>query len=300
MVYLYDTGQILLQSIIDYSAAVWGTKSISSISAVQNRACRFFLGLGRYAPNAAVNGDMGWPAPEHRQWMCITRKWCRLVNLDESFTTKKVFKAHLDQGNSRHKTWCYRVKMFYQQIELDICLGDRLAVRAILISVNTKLQVYFENCWREKLDAEFARGGPDAGGNKLRTYRRFKESYTTEQYVRIIIQKKYRSAYAKFRCGVAPIKLETGRYGLNRVPVDQRLCEECNVVEDECHVIMYCTLYTDIRDRLFTEISELSCHFSTLTIDDQFLQIMSNTQYYRAASRAMYNILNRRRCSMLR
>ena len=34
---------------------------------------QFFLGLGRYAPNAAVNGDMGWPAPEHRQWMCITR-----------------------------------------------------------------------------------------------------------------------------------------------------------------------------------------------------------------------------------
>ena len=74
--------------------------------------------------------------------------------------------------------------MFHQQIELDICLGDRLAVRATVITVNTKLQVYFENCWREKLDAEFARGGPDAGGNKLRTYRRFKESYTTEQYVR--------------------------------------------------------------------------------------------------------------------
>ena len=122
-----------VQSIIDYSAAVWGTKSISSISAVQNRACRFFLGFGRYAPKAAINGDMSWPAPEHRQWMCITRKWCRLINLDESFITKKVFKAHLDQGNPRHKTWCYRVKMFYQQIELDICLGDRLAVRVTFL-----------------------------------------------------------------------------------------------------------------------------------------------------------------------
>ena len=115
--------------------------------------------------------------------------------------------------------------MFYQQIELDICLGDRLAVRATLITVNTKLQVYFENFWREKIDAEFTRGGPDAGRNKLRTYRRLKESYTTEQYVRIIIQKKSRSAYAKFRCDVAPIKLETGRHCLNRVPVDQRLCD---------------------------------------------------------------------------
>ena len=27
---------------------------------MQNRALRFFLGVGRYTPNAAVNGDTGW------------------------------------------------------------------------------------------------------------------------------------------------------------------------------------------------------------------------------------------------
>ena len=35
-----------------------------------------------------------------------------------------------------------------------------------------------------------------------------------------------------FRCGVAPLKIETGRYGANRVPVEERLCETCNSVED--------------------------------------------------------------------
>ena len=53
----------------------------------------------------------------------------------------------------------------------------------------------------------------------------------------IIIAKKNRSAYAKFRCGVAPIKIETCRYGLNRLPIEQRVCEEWQVVEDECHVL---------------------------------------------------------------
>ena len=37
----------------------------------------------------------------------------------------------------------------------------------------------------------------------------------TEPYVCITVPKKYRSAYAKFRCGVAPIKLETCRYGIS-------------------------------------------------------------------------------------
>ena len=190
---------------------------------------------------------------------------------------------------------------FFQKIQLgDICHGHRLTVGTTLRTVNSQLHVYYEQCWKDKLNAEFARAGQDAGGNKLRTYRRFKENYTTEQYVRIVTQKKYRSAYAKFRCGVALIKLETCRYGLNRVPVDQRLCEECNVVEDECHVIMCCSLYTDIRDQLFKDICDISSLFPTLIQDEQFIHVMSNPLYYRCASRAMYNILNRRRCSMLR
>ena len=61
----------------------------------------------------------------------------------------------------------------------------------------------------EKLNTEFAARGQDAGGNKLRTYWKFKKTYDTEQYVKVITQKRYRSAYAKFRCGVALIKLET-------------------------------------------------------------------------------------------
>ena len=62
--------------------------------------------------------------------------------------------------------------------------------------------------------------GPEAGSNKLRTYRKFKQHYTTEPYVNINIAKKHRSDYAKFRCGVAPIKIVTCRYGLNRLPVE--------------------------------------------------------------------------------
>ena len=63
--YFTQCYHITVQAITDYSAAIWSTKSIPSINAVQNRACRYFHGLGRYAPNAAINGDMGWPAPEH-------------------------------------------------------------------------------------------------------------------------------------------------------------------------------------------------------------------------------------------
>ena len=78
--------------------------------------------------------------------------------------------------------------------------------------------------WKEKLLSSITVAGERCVGNKLRTYRTFKHDYITEPYVCIITQNKYRSAYAKFRCGVAPIRIETGRYGANRVPPEARLC----------------------------------------------------------------------------
>jgi hypothetical protein len=51
------------------------------------------------------------------------------------------------------------------------------------------------------------------GRNKLISYRFFKQGYETEMYVSTSnIPAKHRSALAKFRFSVAPIRLETGRY----------------------------------------------------------------------------------------
>ena len=43
--------------------------------------------------------------------------------------------------------------------------------------------------------------------SKLRTYRLFKSDYCTDKYLCINFNGKYRSALAKFRAGVAPIRI---------------------------------------------------------------------------------------------
>jgi hypothetical protein len=48
-------------------------------------------------------------------------------------------------------------------------------------------------------------------GNKLRTYKLFKEVVETEMYLSKNIPSRYRSAFAKFRCGVTLLRIETGR-----------------------------------------------------------------------------------------
>ena len=60
--------------------------------------------------------------------------------------------------------------------------------------------------------------------------------FCVEKYCLLIMPPKHRSALSKFRCGVAPIRIETGRY--ENLTENERVCPFCNCIEDEVHVLL--------------------------------------------------------------
>ena len=67
----------------------------------------------------------------------------------------------------------------------------------------------FKRNWSNELNnVERANGSH----SKLRTYKIFKSDNETENYLTVNLPIRHRSALAKFRCGIAPIRTETGRY----------------------------------------------------------------------------------------
>ena len=77
--------------LINYGAGIWGTRSFSSIDDIFHRACRFFLGVGKQAPLAAVTGDMGLIPPTCRQALAVTRLFNRLCTMSTPRLNRKVF-----------------------------------------------------------------------------------------------------------------------------------------------------------------------------------------------------------------
>ena len=92
-------------------------------------------------------------------------------------------------------------------------------------------------------------------GNKLRTYRLYKQDVKSAPYVlqNTGISRFKRRTMALFRSGSLPLACETGRYSRPPVPVDDRLCVYCNSgrVENEKHFLMECNLYDDLRYNMF-------------------------------------------------
>ena len=64
--------------------------------------------------------------------------------------------------------------------------------------MNVIQECNFENDWVLKL-------------NKLRLYKHIKQNYNMENYFSMNIPKSHRSFLAQFRCGILPIRIETGR-----------------------------------------------------------------------------------------
>ena len=131
------------------------------------------------------------------------------------------------------------------------------------------------------------------GGNKLRMYKMFKHSYETESYVKChILSRTRRSALAKFRCRVAPLRIETRRYEM--IPYEELYCFNCeNKIESEEHVLLECPIYTDIRSELLSKIQ--LPHFDSLNKHEKVCHLLADYRIVIYSVKACQSILTERR-----
>ena len=61
---LYES---LVEPVLLYGAGLRGLSEQKRVNTLQNKACQYFLGLGKNASNLASQGDMGWSSCAHKQ-----------------------------------------------------------------------------------------------------------------------------------------------------------------------------------------------------------------------------------------
>ena len=118
-----------------------------------------------------------------------------------------------------------------------ISLGTNLS--PIINSISQRLKDIYTQTFITEIHNDHNRG-TSSSSNKLRTYRLFKSSYTEEEYLSVN-NIQHRVAATKLRISCHKLLIETGRH--NRIPLQNRLCQYCNMnrIEDEQHFILDCT-----------------------------------------------------------
>lgn len=255
--------------ILDYCSGVWGFGKHEKADTIQNRAIRFYLGVHRFAPNLAINADMGWLYSRTRRKVEMVRFWNRMHIMDDTRLTKKVF---LWDKSICKRNWNSEIKQIFSETQsLDSFVNQTS------LDVRYVKRVLHENVCNDWLDE--VQKVP-----KLRTYVKFKREYCPEPYLKSVLNRQHRSALAQIRCGILPLSIETGRY-LN-IPEEYRLCLLCdqNVTESETHFIFHCSKYASLREQYFEEIAHVHPNFLALSDDDKFVILMSESSVKKTAN----------------
>ena len=239
---------------------MWGFSAYKPVENVQNRAIRYFLGVHRFAPTAAIVGETGWLPSVYRRWINMLWYWNRLLTLDDWRITKIAFQYDYIRSFDTNN-WCSKILNIMTKLNITDHFYNLTPIN--IDTAKQRMNVHYSQLWSSDCEQSA----------KLRTYRTFKSQFVSESYLYLNLSRSERSLYVQFRCGILPLRIETGRY-VGESPA-QRLCVLCNtnVVEDECHFLVSCPKYSSLRNRVFEVIINSSSYIA-LSDNDKMLYLL--------------------------
>lgn len=254
-----------------YGSEACGSNKFPCCDKIQHRAMRFFLGVHKYAPILGLHGEMGWVSLSVHRRVSMARFWNRLVNMDNSRLTKRIFVWDYQINN---KNWSSQMNIIFDQSENTNAFNN--IHECNIDQVFESLSKEFASYWQEQIQHK----------PKLRTYVTFKHDFATEPYVRQTLSKSRRSLMTQMRLGILPLEIEVGRFtpiydktlkkNRKRIP-SERVCTFCDLktCEDEIHFVFICSKYDEIRKHILGPQLNNIAHMSN---QNKLIYIMQNQQ----------------------
>ncbi len=111
---------MLVQPVMNYASAVWGSAKFEKCQTIQNRAMRTFLGVGKTAPISAIMGDLAWSPVNVSQRKEVITYWLKLCKLPDSRLLKQIFNHDQAMATRGRVSPGYEVKLLLENADLRI------------------------------------------------------------------------------------------------------------------------------------------------------------------------------------
>ena len=271
-------------SIADYSGPLTGFHEYESANKVHLRAIRAFLGVPKNACNVAVMSEVDLPLPKCRTNIEMVRHYIRIHCMEEDRLTKIIYRW--DRAlNDRNivDSWSNEVGKIFAKCNLTAAfnadcrlVGQSVVSHMIQELKKDQIEYLINECNNKP---------------KLRTFRLFKDFQVMPPYIVKPLSFNHRRSIARIRLGSLPLRIETGRYSIPRIPEEERVCLACkpdgqspeaaekqstSPVESESHFLLDCKAYDAERANCFSKM-ELPNDFTSLTQDNRLKYLLNHS-----------------------
>ena len=235
MCFLFDT---LIKPILMYGCEVWGFCPSTVVERVHLQFCKEFLKLRKSSSNFFIYGELGRTPLLIERKGRIIKYWLNLVIYKKHTIMYEVYEK-LNNANI-NTSWVSLIKNTLENLGFaGVWTSQGVQnLEGFLKLCKMRLKDNFIQEWQTSLN-----DSPEAY-----IYKHLKSDFNMSTYFTKINIAKYRTAYCQFLCRNHNLAVITGKWHKpHAIPYKDRICQTCNTIEDEYHVILECTRFQDLR-----------------------------------------------------
>ena len=235
---LFDT---LITPILNYGSEIMGFTVSQTMERVHLQFCKKILGVKKTTQNDFIYGELGRISFHCRHLFNIVKFWMKILCSNENKYVSRVYKLLKSdfENNPNIVNWCSKLKQLlcslgFYDVWLQQSVGD---IDMFLAILKQRLKDNFVQNWHERLH----------NSSRALFYRTI-ANFEFQSYLDIFNANKLCQAMVRLRVSSHRLQIEAGRWSRpTRTPVNERKCLICNVLEDEYHFILECSMYTELR-----------------------------------------------------
>lgn len=243
-----------------YASEVWGLLKPNIIEKVHMFACKRLLSVSDKTSNNMVYGETGRYPLFIDASVATIRYWLRLISMPDNRIPKQTMQMLLNKLNAndfrRGNNWVENVKDCLESHGFGNVWANRGIENeaAFLRNLKQKMIDKFKADWFATL----------CGSDRFSIYRLFKFDFGLEPYLNNVTVKRFRDALIRFRLGINDL-------GINKRFQGANVCRDCpfcpKVLEDECHFLFECVMYTDLRQKFLADFDDCDLEHTLLNQD---------------------------------
>ena len=234
------------------------------------------IGVKQSTQNDFVYGELGRIDYQAHRYINIIKYWLKVIYTDEHKYIKCIYIMMLNdmELHPNKHNWASHVKHLLSRLGfLEVWNAQGVGnINNFLNTFKTRVKDIFIQDWHARLEAS----------TRARCYINI-ANFQHQKYLELIKVEKYRRSLCKLRVSSHRLEVEMGRWAKpNKIPLDNRKCRACGVLEDEFHFILECAIYDDLRKtyikRYYWQSPNMPKFIELLTSQNR--KIIKNLSYF--------------------
>lgn len=231
----------LVMPILNYGGEVWGFGQANVIERVHLQFYKKLLGVKKTTQNDFVYGELGRTNCLTKRYLLIIKYWFKILVSANHKYIRIIYKQMLQDIESVPNVvnWASLVRhllltLGFNEVWMQQGVGNYVK---FISEFKLRLTDTFIQNWRARLE----------NSSRACFYKTF-ASFQFQPYLEKLNIGKFIQAFSKLRMSSHRLEIESGRWVRPlSVPVNERKCTFCNVLEDEYHFVIECGLYENLR-----------------------------------------------------